>query len=88
MLKSKQLISIGLFLLFFCFNTVIFNGSVFANQEEDYTDLEIFTDVLSLVRSSYVEQVDMEELIYGALRGMLSTLDPHSSFLTPEMRRC
>jgi len=85
MLKSKQLISIGLFLLFFCFNTVIFNGSVFANQEEDYTDLEIFTDVLSLVRSSYVEQVDMEELIYGALRGMLSTLDPHSSFLTPEM---
>lgn len=80
MFKSKQLISIGFFLLFFCFS-----GSVCANQEEDYKDLEIFTDVLSLVRSSYVEKVDMEELIYGALRGMLSTLDPHSSFLTPEL---
>ena len=80
MFKSKRLISIGFFLLFFCFS-----GSVCANQEEDYKDLEIFTDVLSLVRSSYVEKVDMEELIYGALRGMLNTLDPHSSFLTPEM---
>ncbi len=55
------------------------------NTEEDYRQLEIFTDVLSLVRSSYVEEADTQELIYGAIDGMLATLDPHSSFLTPEM---
>ena len=55
------------------------------NEEDDYRNLEIFTDVLSLVRSSYVEEVDTNELIYGAIRGMLATLDPHSSFLSPEM---
>ncbi len=55
------------------------------NTEEDYRQLEIFTDVLSLIRSGYVEEADTQELIYGAIDGMLATLDPHSSFLTPEM---
>ncbi len=85
MFKIKQLVSIGFFLLFFCFSVLLFAGPVFANQEDDYKKLEIFTDVLSLVRSHYVEDVDMEKLLYGAINGMLSTLDPHSSFLTPEM---
>ena len=46
---------------------------------------KIFTDVLALIQRSYVEKVDSHELIYGAIRGMLATLDPHSSFLTPDM---
>ena len=61
-----------------------FNHAV-ANEESDYQALELFTDVLSIVRKSYVEGTDTSELIYGAIRGMLVTLDPHSSFLTPEM---
>ncbi len=56
-----------------------------ANQDPDYQTLELFTDVLSIIRKSYVEEVDFTELLYGAIRGMLVTLDPHSSFLTPEM---
>ena len=60
-------------------------GSVVANSEDDYKKIEIFTDVLSLIRSNYVEDVDMDQLVYGAIHGMLDTLDPHSSFLTPEM---
>ncbi|MBN1958212.1 MAG: S41 family peptidase [Desulfuromonadales bacterium] len=55
------------------------------NQADDYKNLEIFTDVLSLIRNSYVEDVQTQDLIYGAINGMLQTLDPHSSFLTPEM---
>ncbi|MDA3903812.1 MAG: S41 family peptidase [Desulfuromusa sp.] len=85
MFKIKRLILGVLFLLFFGFALTVFSGQVLANQEQDYKTLEIFTDVLSLVRSSYVEDVDMDKLIYGAIRGMLNTLDPHSSFLTPEM---
>ncbi len=53
--------------------------------DEDYKNLEIFTDVYSLIRTNYVEEIDAQELIYGAIKGMLDTLDPHSNFLTPEM---
>lgn len=53
--------------------------------EKDYKNLEIFTDVLALIQSSYVEEADSQDLLYGAIRGMLETLDPHSSFLTPDM---
>ncbi len=85
MFKFKQLISIVFFLLVVSSSMTVFTAAVAANQEDDYKNLEIFTDVISLVRSHYVEEIDMEKLIYGAIRGMLSTLDPHSSFLTPEM---
>ncbi len=85
MFKFKQLISIVFFLLVVSSSMTFFTAAVAANQEDDYKNLEIFTDVISLVRSHYVEEIDMEKLIYGAIRGMLSTLDPHSSFLTPEM---
>lgn len=55
------------------------------NEQKDYQSLELFTDVLTIIRKSYVEETDTTELIYGAIRGMLATLDPHSSFLTQEM---
>ncbi|MDX2495390.1 MAG: S41 family peptidase [Desulfuromusa sp.] len=85
MFKIKRLILGGITLLVLCFAMTVFSGNLFASEEDDYMNLEIFTDVLSLIRSSYVEDVDMDELVYGAIRGMLNTLDPHSSFLTPEM---
>lgn len=50
----------------------------------DYESIEMFTDVLSLVKKSYVEDVDTKKLIYGAINGMLSSLDPHSAFMPPE----
>jgi carboxyl-terminal processing protease len=49
-----------------------------------YHKLNILTRVLSYVENNYVENVDHDELIYGAIRGMLETLDPHTSFLKPE----
>ena len=52
-----------------------------------YHKLNIFTRVLSYVENNYVENVDQDELIYGAIRGMLETLDPHTSFLKPDQYR-
>ena len=49
-----------------------------------YDDLEIFADVLSLVETNYVDPVESKKLIEGAINGMLRTLDPHSSYMTPE----
>ncbi len=50
-----------------------------------YSKLKVFGDVLSIIQSSYVEEVNMDNLVKGAINGMVQTLDPHSSYLTPEM---
>ncbi|NRA00115.1 MAG: S41 family peptidase [Myxococcales bacterium] len=46
-----------------------------------YEDLNLFTNVLTLVRRNYVEPVEEGKLVRGAVRGMLQELDPHSSFM-------
>ncbi|MEW6008428.1 MAG: S41 family peptidase [Candidatus Omnitrophota bacterium] len=53
-------------------------------KESVYPQLELFSDALTIVHSAYVDQVSVRDLIYGALKGMLSSLDPHSQFLDPE----
>ena len=52
--------------------------------EDTYDKLKVFTEILSLVQSNYVDEVKSRELIYGAVKGMLDTLDPHTAFMTPE----
>ncbi len=49
-----------------------------------YEELKIFTEVLSLVERNYVEDVEIKDLVHGAIRGMLSSLDPHSGFMTTD----
>ncbi len=56
-----------------------------AEARSEYEEIRLFSDVLSIVRKSYVEDVDMKDLIYGAVDGMLATLDPHSSFMPPDV---
>jgi len=51
----------------------------------NYEQLQKFSKVMEMVRRSYVEEVDDEQLIDGALSGMLSSLDPHSTYLDKEM---
>lgn len=54
------------------------------NSSETYKALNLFGDVFERVRSEYVEEVSDEELIEAAINGMLSSLDPHSSYLNPK----
>lgn len=49
-----------------------------------YKNLELFADVLTIVQKSYVKELSTKDLIHGALRGVINTLDPHSQFLEPE----
>lgn len=56
-----------------------------AEGKIDYDSIELFTDVLAIVKKSYVEEVDTKKLIYGAINGMLASLDPHSSFMPPDV---
>ena len=58
-----------------------FSGSAQDNRSETYRQLKLFSDVFERVRADYVEEATDEELIEYAIQGMLSALDPHSSYL-------
>src|SRR5919109_1285109 len=59
--------------------------NVSAVPRQDYESLEAFTNILSIVKKNYVEDVDTKNLVGGAINGMLSSLDPHSAYLTPDL---
>jgi carboxyl-terminal processing protease len=54
------------------------------NERSTYEYLDLFGDIFERVRSQYVEEVDEAELIESAINGMLTSLDPHSSYLAPK----
>ncbi len=58
-------------------------GKVVA-KEGAYSQLSIFNEVLSRIRSSYVEEPNLTEVMHGAMRGLLESLDSYSAFLGPE----
>ncbi|HUL24078.1 MAG TPA: S41 family peptidase [Thermodesulfobacteriota bacterium] len=58
---------------------------VSALSNDMYEDLKVFTDVVGLIQKDYVEETKSKDLVYGAIKGMLETLDPHSAFMPPNM---
>jgi carboxyl-terminal processing protease len=86
MFKNKK---IGwLILLGFVFGLVVGGLSVHnvsALSNKTYEKLKVFTDCLEIIKKNYVEDVKTEDLITGAIEGMLSSLDPHSAYLDPDM---
>src|SRR3954470_1652792 len=59
--------------------------SAVAGQQDRYENLELFQKVLHFVETNYVDEVKNKDLMYGAIKGMLETLDPHSNFLPPDV---
>lgn len=55
-----------------------------AKTENVYEQLDLFGDIFERIRAQYVEEVDSSELIEAAIDGMLTSLDPHSSYLSPK----
>lgn len=60
------------------------NSWVEAKTEDIYKNLETFSNVLSLVEKNYVEEIDANKVMEGAIKGMLASLDPHSSYMKPD----
>jgi carboxyl-terminal processing protease len=59
--------------------------NVSAVGRQDYESLEAFSNILSIVKKNYVEDVETKNLVDGAINGMLHSLDPHSAYLTPDL---
>jgi carboxyl-terminal processing protease len=51
---------------------------------DTYEKLKVFSEILALLEANYVEEVESDNLVNGAIRGMLKTLDPHTTYLPPE----
>jgi len=66
------------------FDVVLQVAAKESGDSDTYKELKTFTDVLALIQKNYVEVVDVKGLIEGALKGMLLTLDPHSSYMNEE----
>src|SRR3989441_11299843 len=70
--------------------TLSLGGGVASKSQDPsatYENLKLFTEVLSIIQNQYVDEVPSKDLIYSAIKGTLRGLDPHSSFLDPEMYR-
>jgi carboxyl-terminal processing protease len=65
---------------------VYFSTAQAATKDSAYSSLELFSYVLEKVRTDYVDGTNLtyQDLVDGALKGMVNTLDPHSEFMTPD----
>jgi len=60
-------------------------GDAQAYNSQTYDHIRLFSEALSIVQKNYVEEPETQELVRGAIKGMLTSLDPHSSFMNPDM---
>jgi len=54
------------------------------NNEQLYKQVELFSDTIAIIQKEYVDETKTKDLIYGSLKGMLGSLDPHSQFMDPD----
>jgi carboxyl-terminal processing protease len=86
-LQKRRNILLFLFVLLIVSAGFVIGKLTISNVDADtngYPELKIFTEALNIIKKNYVEETKPKELIYGAIKGMLNSLDPHSAFMTPE----
>ncbi len=74
-----------LFLLIFSIGDVPRGNST--TEEEIYPQLELLAKVIATIQQKHVKEVSLKELINSSLEGMVSSLDPYSQFMTPEIKK-
>jgi carboxyl-terminal processing protease len=83
-MKRLKWLLFGITLGVVCFFTIKVAHSAFQPPERSlYEELPLFSEVLTYVKQRYVEEIKAKDMIYGALQGLCSALDPHSEFLPP-----
>lgn len=84
-MRRKILIAFVVLTSIFVINKFALSGATDKKKKNDlFKQVELFSDTLSIVQTDYVDEVKPKDLIYGALKGMLSSLDPHSQFMDPD----
>ena len=84
---AKSMLALYTLVILLALLLVTLPGPVRAANDGIYRQLNLFGDVLERIRADYVEEVDDPELIEAAITGMLRSLDPHSSYMSPRAYR-
>lgn len=79
-MNSKLYAFKAFLLLLFCFYTT----QSYSLNDKIYKDLEVFSRIIDILDKQYVDSIDDKELIEGAIKGMLLSLDPHTVYLPPD----
>ena len=83
-MRSYRSLSAAAFAVVFCALLGGFYGrSALVAQDQIADQYKVFTAALGAIETDYVGEVESDRLVYGAISGMLQTLDPHSSFMDP-----
>lgn len=72
------------FFAFFSVTTLAISQIDRKTKDDLYSQIELFSYTLTTIQADYVDELTPKDLIYGALKGMLGSLDPHSQFLDPD----
>ncbi len=80
-LRLKPYLALGILSLFVFVQQAA--GGSRLKQEALYKEVELLAEAIAIVQSDYVEETDPKRLIYGAMKGMIESLDRHSQFLDP-----
>ncbi len=83
-MKPSTALTIVFSIILFIVPSVSFSAISQEQQEATYRQLEVFANVLSILQENYLEEIDADTTIEGAISGMLLSLDPHSSYLTAD----
>lgn len=83
-MRKKIFIGIVIFSAIFIAASAALSGIEKKQKDDLYRQVELFSDTLAIIQADYVDEVKAKDLIYGALKGMLAALDPHSQFLDPD----
>ncbi|MDH3349219.1 MAG: peptidase S41, partial [Desulfobulbaceae bacterium] len=78
----RNILSFLIIIILSCSSSAL--GEEDLQKREIYKNLEAFSNVLALMEEYYVEEIDTKEVINGAINGMLTALDPHSSYMQPD----
>jgi carboxyl-terminal processing protease len=83
-MRKKIIIVLILLTGVFTFISLAISDSDKNKKDDLYRQVQLFSDTLAIIRTEYVTEAKPKDLIYGALKGMLSALDPHSQFMDPD----
>lgn len=81
---KKFIIVFATVVSFFSLSTLALSQISRKTKDDLYSQIELYSYTLTTIQADYVEEIPPKDLIYGSLKGMLATLDPHSQFLDPE----
>jgi len=83
-MRKKLLTFCIIVFVFFSLTTIAISQIDRKTKDDLYSQIELYSYTLTTLQADYVEELKPKDLIYGSLKGMLATLDPHSQFLDPD----